>query len=253
MQLVNGQREAGSFPPAVQLAWTRRVALAGAAAVLALIALHVVNTATVGVQLFDLNEEQNLPSWASSFGFTLAGLAGLTIGLGERAMRPWLAIGALMLAFSLDDVAMLHERFEKLSHEGAALLVIEPLFVLGFVVVFVAAVRTLAGRLPRLLFAGAILALVLAQVASSAGFVREHVPVPLGVIVVFEEGAELAVSALLLAAMTQPLLARVRAILLRERAIGQSTQGRACLTTSPPSASTLNSTSMAKDGSPPAR
>jgi hypothetical protein len=69
----------------------------------------------------------------------------------------------------------------------------------------------------RVLVLAAVLALVIAQLASSAGFVREHMPVSLGVLIVFEEGAELLVSAMLLGAAVQPLLARVNALLLRER------------------------------------
>lgn len=216
MQLLNTDYPAGPFPPAIQNRWAHRVALGGVAIVLVLVLLHIVNGVTLDLQLLDLNSEQNLPSWVSSFGFALAGLTAAAVGLSDRALRPWLAIGVLMLAFSLDDIAMLHERFEELGDTGLALLVIEPLMVLGFLIVFAAAARTVRG-VPRVLFLAAILALAIAQVASSAGFVREHVPVPLGTLIVLEEGAELLVSALLLGAAVQPLLARVNAVLLRER------------------------------------
>jgi hypothetical protein len=248
MHLVNDRYRCGPFPLAIQNRWAYRVALAGGAIALVVVALHLANRATLDLRLFDLAAGRSVAGWASALGFALAGLTALAAGLGDRSLRAWPAAAAIMLAFSADDVAMLNERLADLGDRGLALLVIEPLVVLAVLAVFVLVARTVRG-IPRALVLGAILALAVAQAASSAGFLLEHAPLALGVLVVLEEGAELLVAALLLRAAVAPLLARANTMLLRQRRLGQSTQGRACLMTRPPSASTLNSTSMANVGS----
>jgi drug/metabolite transporter (DMT)-like permease len=68
--------------------------------------------------VFDLDAEGNVPTWYSSFKFTLAaGAAVLCRRAEDAAARParrryswgWLLIGALMLAMSIDETGQLHE------------------------------------------------------------------------------------------------------------------------------------------------
>jgi uncharacterized integral membrane protein len=183
-----------------------QVLAGGLIAACVLIALHGINAVTVEHDLLDLNTEQNVPSWATTFAFTVAGLLSLGLGACGREYRPWLLIGLLMLAFSLDDVAMLHERFEANTHESFALLVLEPLIALGILVLFAWAARTVKG-LSRLLLVGTVVALVLAQAGSSLGSESESVPIPLSILIVIEEGSELLMGVLLAAAVVEPLMA----------------------------------------------
>src|SRR5688500_7329223 len=99
------------FPAETRERWQWRVLAGGVLAAGILILLHGINAVTGEGQILDLNVEQNIPSWATTFAFTVAGLLSLGLGACGREYRPWLFIGLLMLAFSLDDVAMLHERF----------------------------------------------------------------------------------------------------------------------------------------------
>jgi len=195
------------FPEPARREWTARAAKAGVAAVAVLVAVHVLDRLTVESQFLDLNGEQNLQSWASTFAFSLAGILALGAGLEHRI---WLAVGAIMLALSIDDVAMLHERMEEHVDGGVALLLIEPLAALAVLAVFALAARTVHG-LSRALLIGGLVALVVAQGTSSAGFLRDELDLPLALLVVVEETAELLVGVLVAAAAVDPLLAAVDA------------------------------------------
>lgn len=65
--------------------------------------------------LFDLNEENNIPTWFSSMLLALCGLILLAIGASsDPAVRPWrrqwYLLGTAFLFLSLDEFASLHER-----------------------------------------------------------------------------------------------------------------------------------------------
>jgi hypothetical protein len=199
------------FPEPERRRWTIRATAIGLAVVAGFVALHLVNRLTIDSQLLNINEEQNIQSWGSTFVFTVAGLIALVAGLESRV---WLAVGVVMVAFSLDDVAMLHERLEEETDEGVALLEIEPLLALAVVAVFVLAARTVA-KLPRLLLIGGVLALFVAQGTSSVGFLRDELGIPLGVLVVIEEGAELLAGILVAAAAVDPALCALNALCRR--------------------------------------
>jgi len=69
------------------------------------------------MKLFDVNSENNVPTWFSSlllFGDAL--LAGLVAAIvrraGGRDARHWAALAALLSLMSLDEVASLHERLQ---------------------------------------------------------------------------------------------------------------------------------------------
>jgi hypothetical protein len=171
--------------------------------------VHVINSLAFDWQFLNLNVEQNLPSWVSTLAFAIAGLASLAAGLGDRQPRAWTGVGVLMLAFSLDDVAMIHEQLEDAWDEGIALLVVEPVLAVAVVLVFAAAARTLAGVARRLLWGG-LAALVIAQAASSAGFLASDGARGLAALATLEEASEMMMAVLILAAAVQPLTARAR-------------------------------------------
>ena len=187
------------------------MAAIGFAVVAGFVALHLVNRLTIDSVLLNINEEQNIPSWGSTFVFAVAGLIALVAGAERRA---WLAVGVVMLAFSLDDVAMLHERLEDETDEGVALLAIEPLVALAVVAVFVLAARTVT-KLSRYLLLGGVLALFVAQGTSSVGFLRDELGIPLGLLVIVEEGAELLSGVLVAAAAVDPALSALNALCRR--------------------------------------
>jgi hypothetical protein len=199
------------FPEPERQRWTIRVAAVGLAVAAGFVALHIVNRLTIDSELLNINEEQNIPSWGSTFIFTVAGLIALVAG-AER--RVWLAVGVVMVAFSLDDVAMLHERFEEDTDESLALLEIEPLMALAVVVVFAFAFRA-ATRLSRYMLLGGVLALFVAQGTSSVGFLRDELGIPLGLLVIVEEGSELLAGVLVAAAAVDPALCALNALCRR--------------------------------------
>jgi hypothetical protein len=188
--------------------------MAGLGITAAFVAAHLVNDATADLQLFDLNEEQNLPTWWTAFLFTVAGLLALLLGLSERAQRPWIPLGVLMLALGLDDIARLHERMETAVGGTAGILVIESLLALGILLIFLSVSRIAGGR-SRGLIVGALIALVLAQASSSLDFVHETISVPRPLLTVVEEGAEMTMGVFIVAAAIEPLLALLDRLLAR--------------------------------------
>jgi hypothetical protein len=111
-------------------------------------------------------------------------------------------------------VAMIHENLETRFEEGVMIDLVEPLVALAVAAAFVLAARTVQG-LSRLLLIGGLVALAVAQATSSIGFFREELGIPLGVLVVVEEGGELLVGALVAAAAVDPLLRAVNAVVAR--------------------------------------
>ncbi|QPJ65161.1 MAG: hypothetical protein G3M78_07065 [Candidatus Nitrohelix vancouverensis] len=68
--------------------------------------------------LIDLGGEGNLPTWYSSFKFTLAAIAALACGYDSAQRSPrennfsvygWFAVAVLMLAMSADETGQVHE------------------------------------------------------------------------------------------------------------------------------------------------
>jgi hypothetical protein len=68
------------------------------------------------VRLFQLNEEQNLPTWYSSALLLFCAAVSWAISVSEKLPKApsatqWKILGLLFLAFSIDETATIHERF----------------------------------------------------------------------------------------------------------------------------------------------
>jgi hypothetical protein len=192
-------------PPLARLAAWRPSAphewiLAASCAAITLLALaHVVNRLTVDADLLRLDAEANLPTWASSLQFGLAGIACLALAATERAGGwRWAAVGALLLLLSLDESATLHERLSAEVGATTAEWVVQPLAGLVAIVVLVGAGRQAGGVARRLLLV-AVGALVLGHLAELATPAPEQGPVAAALKIV-EESLEMLVAALVLAA-----------------------------------------------------
>jgi hypothetical protein len=174
--------------------------LAASCCAIALLALaHVVNRLTVDVELLRLDAEANLPTWASSLQFGLAGIACLALVATDRVRRWWwAAVGALLLLLSLDEFATLHERLSAEIGAATAEWFVQPLAGIVAIVVLVSAGRRAGGATQRLLMA-AVGALVLAHLAELATPAPEQGAVAAALKVV-EESLEMLVGAFVLAA-----------------------------------------------------
>lgn len=66
------------------------------------------------VRMFDLNAESSLGTWFSAVGLTALSMLLIAIAFakrqfGDRFAKHWLVLGVLMLGFSIDEVAKLHD------------------------------------------------------------------------------------------------------------------------------------------------
>lgn len=71
------------------------------------------------IEMFDVDEEANVPTWYSAALLAVAG--GLAWLMGQNAdtdRRYWYALAALLCAFSLDEVAGFHEHANSLRLGG---------------------------------------------------------------------------------------------------------------------------------------
>lgn len=118
---------------------------------------------------FDVNTEANIPTWFSMMLLATAATLAAAIALGRHPVgltRPyhWFGLGALMLAFSLDEVVQLHEeanRLDRIFDLGGifvfAWVIPGSLFVLVAGVVFLPFLRDLPPAVRRgILGAGAL-------------------------------------------------------------------------------------------------
>jgi hypothetical protein len=144
----------------------RRVLYAALAAEALLMALHIPARIADGAKIFRVDEESNLPTWFSSSQFLLAALACALLAAGDRARRfGWGVLAAIMLEFSVDEVAELHERVEDRAGFDTALLLLEPLIGLVALVVIWRALSSLP-RMPARLLLFALFCAVAAQASS---------------------------------------------------------------------------------------
>lgn len=172
--------------------------LLGSGAVIALLAAaHTINRLTFDSDLLRLDLEANVPTWASSLWFGVAGLACLALGAAERRGL-WAGLGALVLLLSLDEVAGMHERLSADLGATAAEWVVQPVAGLATIALLAGVGRTAGGTAQRLLLAAAA-ALVLGHLAELATPAPEEGPVAAALKVV-EESLEMLVAAFVLAA-----------------------------------------------------
>jgi hypothetical protein len=158
----------------------------------------VVNRVTFDSDMLRLDLEANVPTWASSLLFGLAGIACIAAG--------WAGVGALALALSLDEVATLHERLSADIGATAAEWVVQPLVGLAAIALLLLTGTRASGAARGLLWAAAA-ALVLGHLAELATPAPEEGALAAGLKIV-EESLELMVAAFLLAAATAQAGAR---------------------------------------------
>ncbi|MEA2387209.1 MAG: hypothetical protein QOJ22_1383 [Thermoleophilaceae bacterium] len=167
----------------------------------AVLALLVAAHLATDLKLFDLLEESNLPTWFSQAQFLLAAGACTAAALqDQRARTAWLLLAAVMTFFSLDEVAMIHERLEDHASVELALLVVEPLLGLALVAVVYTALRGRVDRGVLLLLGAAVLSLVLAQAASAINGVAEPTGFVYDLLAILEEVFEVLSGSFVLAA-----------------------------------------------------
>ncbi len=78
-------------------------------------------------QLFDVDAEENLPTWYSSFALLLTAAFLLVLGLRKRTQHDpwtgyWLGLATAFGLLSLDEVAGLHETFNTVFSRSWAIL-----------------------------------------------------------------------------------------------------------------------------------
>jgi hypothetical protein len=146
---------------------TRGVLVGLLAAEAVLVALHIPARAADAAKIVRMDEEANLPTWFSSSQFLIAALACAALAASDAARRTaWGALGAVMLFFSLDEIAEIHERVEdKVGDADLALLVLQPLVGVAVLLVVWRGLSTL-GPQPRRFLLFALAAAVAAQAMS---------------------------------------------------------------------------------------
>lgn len=199
---------------------TYRILLAGIALVAALVVLHGLNKELLGdAHFLALDKDNNLPSWATTALFAIAGVTyGLLAWLRPSARIPLAGLGALALLLSLEQTAQIHTRVEA-DLGDAATIGLQTLAALGVVGVVAFAARALPALSNALLLA-AIAAIAVSQGASVA---NSEFDLPYWGIVLFqtlEEVGEMTTAVLLIAAAVRPgleaIVARVHAERERE-------------------------------------
>lgn len=171
----------------------------------AVIALLVAAHLATDLKFFDLLEESNLPTWVSQAQFLLAAVACSAAALqDERARTAWLLLAAVMTFFSLDEVAMIHERLEDQGSVELALLVVEPLLGVALVAVVYGTLRGRVDRQVLLLLGAAVASLVLAQACSAINGVAEPTGFVYDLLAILEEVFELLSGTFVLAAALGP-------------------------------------------------
>jgi len=133
-----------------------------------LVIAHVVSDYAVGGRIFLVTSESNVPTWFSATQFILAAVACAWVGhSGPRPDRNWVLLGLVFLLFSLDEVAMFHERIEAHGSADLFQFVVEPLIGLAVIVIFYRAIQNSPERVRRFLLI-AIATLIASQACSAA-------------------------------------------------------------------------------------
>jgi hypothetical protein len=175
-----------------------RLLRACCALIVALVALHVADRLTVDTPILRLDVEANIPTWASSVLFALAGVAWAMLARLERGRRTWALLGALLIALSADEIATLHERLSGRTGAELAELLVQPAVGLAVIALFVVVSRGLHPTARGLLLAAAA-ALVLGHLAELATPAPEEGPVA-AALKILEETFEMLLAALALTA-----------------------------------------------------
>lgn len=170
---------------------SRSTILRGAAALIAaLVLLHILGAVTESSAV-EMDEEGNVPSWFASAFFLLAAVACVIAHQKVEAARPgWLAVAVVVAAFSLDESAALHERFESRSGPATG-VALEALLAVASVAVLWLVMRRL-GRPAVLRLSLAAGLILVAQVLGAVNGDDEPRQLVEQVLLVLEEVLELA-------------------------------------------------------------
>jgi hypothetical protein len=177
------------------------------------VALHVASElGGYYAQLFNLDAEQNLPTWLSSVQFFGVAICGVLAGLASAGRRAaWWFLAAVFAFFSVDEVALVHEKLAERLEDVTSLpklpLIYSPLL-LGCVVAVVAVLPEVRSRVatPVPLLAGFFL-LAVSLFLDAADVQALDVP-RFRPMIVLEEAAELLGTGILIATLLAVFLSR---------------------------------------------
>ncbi|GGB94531.1 hypothetical protein [Cellulomonas carbonis] len=137
--------------------------LVGVVGPFAFAVVHLVNAVTLESRLLDMDRENNLPTWFSSSLFLLAAVACLgAAGQAERrtGRLGWLVVALLSFAFSVDEVASVHEEAGRRLGAETTLSVAQPLAAVTVLVLLLVVAHAVGApaRRPLRLAGGVLLA-----------------------------------------------------------------------------------------------
>jgi len=168
------------------------------------VALHVVNElGGFYTQMFNLDEEQNLPTWLSSAQFLAVGVAAAALATRTEARERLasLVLAAVFVYFSLDEAALVHEKLaehvrEELEGVPKLPILYAPIGAACAVAVWILlpVVRRRLGT--RVAFVGGFALIVVSLFLDAADIQSLDVP-SFRPFIIAEESAELAGTALL--------------------------------------------------------
>ncbi len=194
---------------AAPLSW--RVFAIALAAQLPLIALHLLDAAAIHGRFLDINQEGNPFTWFRSIQFFAAAAACAIAWSGGLNRRIWGPVALVMVFFSLDDVAMIHERSEAIGGLKHAVMGLEALLGLIVLAAAIGAIRRLPPRTAGFLVA----ALLLLSLGEGAALLNDALS-PLAVVpehglILLEQWSELLVGSSVLAAASEPAAMTIEA------------------------------------------
>ena len=165
--------------------------------------LHIINALFIEGELFNFSEDWNVPTFASTFLFAVAGLGALVTAratpAGAPERRVWLGVGVVMLAFAVEATVDLHTRLEEVGDLQTLVLVMIPIVALALTLVIAGPLVRLPPPLPLLLIgAGALI--VLTQAVGALDSTIEIEGYPRDLLILIEEVGELLSPCLALAA-----------------------------------------------------
>jgi hypothetical protein len=172
-----------------------------------LVSIHFLLVAGgIDLDFVSVGGEQDVATWLTSLLFGLAaGAAMLLVKTSKRRLWPWGPIAAAMALFSLDEIAMLHERVEAELGSEWVVRFAEPVAALLVLVLAVSLLRRVRRR-ERLLLVAAAGVLFLAQLTAGINDAVELGNLSGDPVGAAEECLELLVGAFVLAAAGPPAL-----------------------------------------------
>lgn len=200
-RLEAGERSVSRAPARRAVRPWQLIVAAGLVAAGVFLVMHAVNELSGDGALLALDSENGVAAWFSATQFYAAGVvAAIVAFLDRRATLPWLVVGGLFLAFSLDDIVQVHEASERAADSRYSLLGLQPLVTVVLTGALLATSRRVDGPARNLLRAAAV-ALVIALSASVANGMIDGLPQPI-LLTLFgiEETAEMLMATFAIAA-----------------------------------------------------